>query len=149
MLTYRFAQADDVKLYYDWANDAAVRENSFNSDPIKYADHEAWFYKNIKSTNIAMLLFFLGTVPVGQARIQIENGEGTINFSVSKEFRGEGIGALILTEVKKYFFSKSKEHKLLKGFVKFSNMGSEKAFIKAGFEKITQKDALLFLVRHE
>lgn len=42
MVNLRKAEQSDMDLLFEWANDPAVRKNSFRSDPIPYADHVKW-----------------------------------------------------------------------------------------------------------
>ena len=40
MLSFRKATLADTKLYFDWANDSDVREQSYNSTAIDFENHK-------------------------------------------------------------------------------------------------------------
>ena len=80
MLSYRFANLDDADLYYEWANDAEVRKNSFNCEKIKYEDHLDWFTDKLANKKNLFILFLLSDLPAGQVRIELLENVGKINF---------------------------------------------------------------------
>jgi hypothetical protein len=40
MLSFKKASLDDMRLYFEWANDSIVREQSYNSGTIDLENHE-------------------------------------------------------------------------------------------------------------
>lgn len=45
----RLARMQDCKMYFDWANDPMTRQQSYNSEPIPYVNHENWFINQLES----------------------------------------------------------------------------------------------------
>lgn len=146
-LTFRTAQLQDAKIYFEWANDEAVRENAFNSEPIVWENHLAWFESKIASSSL-LLLFFLesSNTPIGQVRVDWntdtqdrEEKNGWIDYSVSKNYRGKKLATKMLIHTVK-LLQKQPTSISLKGIVKQENMASQKAFLRANFEHIDSQN---------
>lgn len=134
MLTFRNATDGDIMLYFDWANEEVVRQNSINKVEIIYSEHEEWFTRKMADPDTIMLVFSELKTVVGQLRIEIEreNNEGIIDYSIDKHFRGRGFGTMILSESFSYFSGLYKQY-ALSGFVNMKNIPSIIAFKKAGY----------------
>ncbi len=136
MLTFRRATEADMLLYFEWANDDTVRENSINKLKIIFEDHVKWFTGRLKNPATIMLVFEDVDRAIGQLRIEIdeETREAVINYSIDKNYRGKGFGSVILSESNKYYAGLGIQYPLI-GFVKLNNAASISAFNKAGFLK--------------
>lgn len=133
MLRYRFAKITDLELYYRWANDHSVRENSFHPKPVVWESHVEWFQKKLNSPSTLLFLFLNSSdIPVGQVRIDTQFDLGIIDFSVSSNHRGKSYGAIMLKTAAKYYLANYTNH-TLKGYVKLSNIASQKSFVAANF----------------
>lgn len=156
-LTFRTAQLNDAKLYFEWANDEAVRTNAFNSEPIIWENHLAWF-KNRINSNSLLLLFFLekSNIPIGQVRIdwntdKTEENIGWVDYSVGKNYRGQKLATQMLIQTTQ-LLNKQPISISLKGIVKKENIPSQKAFLRADFTHIDSQnvndfDCLIFQYR--
>lgn len=134
-LFMRKATSQDVDLYFHWANDAQVRSSSYQSAPIEYTSHVAWFNSKVLDVNYSFLIFEndLGK-PVGQVRIQKEDESfAVIGVSVDEAFRGKGIATTILLQASVYFLQHYPNMQI-KAYIKKENKASVKSFEKAGFE---------------
>lgn len=127
----------DVKQYFDWANDAATRAQSFNSNPIPWEDHVKWFEKNILSDKQVFLKLCENDKPVGQLRFSIEEDHWLINYALDASARGRGLGEVLLRMAARYATLIGKT-KCLMGYVKSENVPSLKAFRKCGFSEEKQ-----------
>lgn len=119
----------DCGLLFKWANDMEVRKNSFNTEPISYKEHIEWFGKKLQSADTFMYILVAGNEDIGVIRLdRIEDEVYLINYSIAEEYRGLGYATHLLELIKeKYKLS------LLVGKVKAENIGSIKAFLKAGY----------------
>ena len=133
-LTYRIARHEDVKLIFDWANEPEVRENALNSQPIKWEDHLNWFNKVVRRPDKTILIFCNGKLPVGQVRIEKIGNEWKIDYSVSRNNRGKGIGKRMIDELISIY-----PNRTLYGEVKVGNTASKRVFEKCGFEATEKK----------
>ncbi len=133
-ISYRVAQESDLKLYFDWANDPAVRENSYNSEPISIEAHSAWFIAKIRDPKCLMLLFFDHLEnPIGQVRIQSnEDQRAVIGLSNERTHRGKGYAAMMIEKATEIFLKENPKMTVL-AYIKTQNQASVKAFERAGF----------------
>ena len=63
---------EDVKLIYTWSNDLEVRNQSFNSEPINYKEHENWYKSKLINPNSLFLINEYEGVKIGLVRFEIE-----------------------------------------------------------------------------
>jgi len=134
MVTYREANAGDILLYFDWANDEEVRKNSFNQQEIEFGQHKKWFDNKLNDPDCVMLVATMNAKEAGQIRFEKGvNNAFVINFSVEKNFRGKGVGSNLLKEGSKEFFKIKPMITRVTGKVKKENFSSKKSFLNAGF----------------
>lgn len=135
MLTFRKATEADTQLYFDWANDSSVREQSFNSSVIDFENHKKWFESKLEDESCLLLVFQNEEkLNVGQIRIQKENGkEALIGISIAANHRGKGFAKEMLQIASDYFLASNSKF-LINAFIKETNLSSKHAFEKAGFE---------------
>src|SRR5215203_31296 len=134
MLSFRKATQADMMLYFEWANDADVRKQSYHTSAISLEDHKGWFLKKLSDNDCLMLLFENeAKLPVGQVRFQKENEKVyVIGISIAKEFRGKGLAATILSMASDHFLSIFPGNSIY-AYIKTSNTESMRSFAKAGF----------------
>lgn len=133
LLNYRFATINDADLYYQWANDPLVRQNSFNQDAIPYVNHVNWFTKKLQSDSCYFYLFLnIDNEPVGQVRIDKDENETIIGLSIDEKFRGMSLGATMLKMACDDYLQHH-AHETIVAYIKEDNIPSYKIFEKAGF----------------
>lgn len=133
-LEIRYAQEDDVNLYFRWANDPGVRQNSFQSDPIVFKNHLEWFNKKLNSDRAQLYVFEVLGKPIGQFRIDKLENDWVIDYSVDTSYRRLGAGKAMIN----HFIMSDSYHSLdgpLKAAVKLSNISSQRVFEQLGFLK--------------
>lgn len=134
-LTLEFATENDIELYFDWANDTQTRAQSFTSKPILWKEHTQWFTKRIQSSEHVFYKAKISESDVGQIRYDLTEYNAMINYSVDEDFRGFGIGSLLIEKTIALISSYYKEEFDIIGFVKHENIASAKVFRKLGFEE--------------
>ena len=92
----RKALKDDLKLFFNWANDKTVRDFSISKAEISIEDHSAWFYKKIQSIDSVMYVFEESKNALGQVRFDRKDELIQIGYSIDKYYRGKGFGKVIL-----------------------------------------------------
>ena len=129
------ASEQDVLLYFDWVNETAVRENSFDEKPISIEQHRSWFLTKIKDPNSSMMVAYFNEEAIGQIRFdQTDKDVYEIDFSVTKNCRGLGIGSEIIKIGVDDFIKKRAGFLKIIAKVKKENAPSKKVFIKSGFK---------------
>jgi len=92
-------------------------------------------------------------MPIGQARIELNEHEAVISIGLDAKCRGKGYGSTIIERAAKKLYQVSGA-KLIHAYVKPDNEASLRAFSKAGFQRagITQirgQSAVDFALRRE
>lgn len=132
MLKYREATQKDVDLYFNWANDKEVRNNSFNQSKIKYEDHLLWFRRKIESENTRMYVFSDNSNNnIGQVRIEKEE-ETIIGISIDANHRGKSYGIIMLNLALSDFKQYASDN-IIYSYIKIENQTSYNIFLKVGF----------------
>lgn len=133
----REAQADDADLLFSWANDIDVRRNAFSQHEITWEEHVQWFKRKLNDTSCHIYIAQADGRPVGQIRLDIQDGKAEIDYSVAAQRRGQGFGKEMLRQVSQIpglgissFFAQ----------VKTGNAASAAAFAACGFRKTAQYD---------
>jgi spore coat polysaccharide biosynthesis predicted glycosyltransferase SpsG/RimJ/RimL family protein N-acetyltransferase len=97
--TIRLATQRDAVLYFEWANDPAVRRNAIHPEPIAWDTHVAWFARRLQDTDSYLyLLQSPDGKPIGQVRIEFDGvaQPGHIDYSLAPAYRGRGLGQVLL-----------------------------------------------------
>lgn len=132
-------------LLYQWANDPVTRMNAFNTGFIDYEDHCRWFTSKMGDASSVIYICANSetetgeNVPIGQIRVDFKDSVGEIDFSVAPPFRGRGFGTAMLEQVPLQLMQDGIAFSVLTGKVKVSNMASQKAFVRAGYQIITSQ----------
>lgn len=133
VLYLRKAEMSDAVLLFEWANEAEVRKSAFHTEPILYEEHMDWFRRILADPNEAQYILALGERPIGQIRLSINGDEAEIDYSISKEARGNGYGVEIIKLIKQRVEAEYPDIKKLIGKVKPANAASINCFIKNAF----------------
>jgi UDP-2,4-diacetamido-2,4,6-trideoxy-beta-L-altropyranose hydrolase len=119
-------------LYFAWANDPAVRQSAFNSAPIPWQQHDAWYDRKLSDPDCHMWIMQTpGNLPLGQIRLDRDRNEHLIDFSVDRLARGRGLGAAMLLGMLRSIVGLD-EIVQVRGEVKAENGASLGAFRKSG-----------------
>jgi UDP-2,4-diacetamido-2,4,6-trideoxy-beta-L-altropyranose hydrolase len=133
-LQIRRATAADCKLLWDLANDPTVRATAFSSAPILWADHISWFDAKMRDATCHILICEGDGAFLGQARFdERPDGQGEIDVSVAREFRGEGVGGRLIAAAVREIFASSKVS-CVHAYILPENIASQKAFETARFQ---------------
>ncbi|WXR62336.1 GNAT family N-acetyltransferase [Peptostreptococcaceae bacterium AGR-M142] len=125
----------DIDILFNWSNDKDVRLNAFNQNEIKYENHIQWFNNKMKNKNTHMYILMNDNQPIGQIRIDIENKNGIISYSIDKEYRGKGFGKIIIKNIEKIIKEDNLDVLKLIGEVKINNESSKQVFLKNDYKE--------------
>ena len=139
-LKLRKAQENDCELLWQWANDPEVREAAFNSENISWEDHQTWFLDKQNDPDcIQYIALNRHDNPIGQIRFDAKDSVANIDYSIDKEFRGMGLGKMLLKRGIEHFCAQEEKPVKIQGLVKWKNTPSNRSFQDAGFLKIDEK----------
>lgn len=131
----REAGWEDVDLLFTWANDPAVRRNSFSTEEILYERHKEWYRALLADPNRRQYLYVWDGGPIGQARIVATGEEAEVSYSICADKRGMGHGVKLLQILREQMKTDFPQVKYLTARVKAENRPSQKAFLRAGYKK--------------
>lgn len=135
-LELRKVQEKDIEFLFELANDQNVRDNSFKSDTIGWAEHQIWFNSKIRSNTTKMYILLKNNLPVGQIRFDLVNREWNIDYSILANHRGLGLGKKIIS----MGIDKLNKPSSISAEVKKSNVPSKKIFESLGFKISIDKE---------
>lgn len=145
-IDFKLVTEKDCGLLFVWANDVEVRKNAFNSKAIQYKEHKKWLGEKLKSKNTKMFILYVNEEAVGQIRIDVENDEiGVLDYSIIENRRGKGYGSIVLLAIDDILEKYDIKVKQLVGMVKYDNIASRKAFIKAGYEEKYEEEYVRYI----
>ncbi len=136
-ITYRRANADDVLLIYEWANDKVSRENSYFSEAIPLETHKAWFTKKLADPASLIYIAELNHEPAGMIRYDVLEDHAVVGVSVAEQFRGKGLAPEFLKGTAKLYFERNRMP--VEAFIKTHNQASIRSFEKAGYKKTREE----------
>ena len=130
----RRAQENDCDLLWKWANDPEVRQSAFNSKDIEFKDHESWFLNKQNDPDCFQYIALnKHNMPIGQIRFDIKDSIAEIDYSIDKDFRGIGLGKVLLKSGIELFCGEEGKPITIQGYVKNENEPSKRSFQDAGF----------------
>ncbi len=134
MLFLRKATMNDMNLIFEWANDPVVLNNSFHSETIPYDSHKQWYTSIMQNDSVLQYILMDDEIPVGQIRLNIQDGDAEIGYSIASEHRGKGYGRRMLQLVAEEVAKNHSEIRSLVAKVKPDNTVSKKIFEREGYE---------------
>lgn len=138
LLDLRPAAARDCQLYWEWANDPAVRASSFSSQPIQWDDHKAWFAGRLADPASYLYLALDGEGrPIGQVRFEVDGDTADTNVSVAPNQRGRSWGGALIDAAARRLFQESAVTSI-EARIKPHNSASRSAFDDAAFVPVRE-----------
>ncbi len=135
LVEIKLANEQDMDMYFEWANDIEVRKNSINQEPILYENHCKWFREKLNDKNTIFYIGQVNDIPFGQIRIERKGEYDYINYTIDKNFRGMGLGKILVSKVIKLH----NDFKWI-AYVKISNNQSKKIFERLNFTKKSEEE---------
>jgi RimJ/RimL family protein N-acetyltransferase len=142
-VTLRPAEASDARRLWSLRNDEAVRRASLDPAPIPWSTHERWFRQSLERDDRRIYVIEVECRPEGAARLDIAGDEAAISIYLAAEWRGRGVGPLVLRRLVEIAFRDLGIRRLVAS-VKADNHASVSAFIKAGFTRVSEGPVLTF-----
>lgn len=142
-LGLRPATADDVDLYFRWANEPDVRRQSFNQTAISFEDHVRWFNRKVATEGCHLFVLCEDGEPLGQIRFDVADGTAEIGYSLDKSARGRGLAKRLVALGMARMADAGVRS--FRAKVKHDNTPSVAAFIRCGF---TEGEAAGYRVFH-
>ena len=129
----RRAQMTDLDLIFSWINDPHTRAQYYNSAPVTIEEHTHWMESKLRDDDFYYYIAEFDGQPCGQVRFNIEEDTAFISYLVPAEFRGKGLGLIILQKAMNTLKQEA-PFKQYCGYVKTTNHASRITFEKLGYE---------------
>jgi UDP-2,4-diacetamido-2,4,6-trideoxy-beta-L-altropyranose hydrolase len=134
-LRLRKVEQRDSRLLWEWANDPAVRNVSFSTDPIPWEQHVKWFDSKLADSNTRhYVVHDEQALPVGQARYELDGVRAVMSINLAPSLRGRGFGSAILELATDQLF-RDTSVAAVNAYVKPENEASVRLFLNAGFTR--------------
>jgi UDP-2,4-diacetamido-2,4,6-trideoxy-beta-L-altropyranose hydrolase len=133
-IAIRPADWDDAERLWVWRNDPTTRAMSQTTEPLLWAEHEAWFQRTLTSHDRYLFVAELGERPVGMVRFDaLRNDTGfEVSINVAAVARGGGTGTAILAAGCRRMFEVRPAIRL-EATIRADNERSRRAFEALGF----------------
>jgi RimJ/RimL family protein N-acetyltransferase len=139
-VTLRPAVIEDCRCLWEWRNEQATREASFNTDYIPFEEHELWFSRKLDDPYTRIIIAMdAGGHEIGYARFDINEGEAEISVSLDKSERGKGYGIEVIKKGSDQLLRTKPVHRII-AHIKTSNPASVIAFERAGYVFLGYKE---------
>jgi RimJ/RimL family protein N-acetyltransferase len=136
-IALRTVEDGDSALLLEWRNESAAVRFSASGRPVTTAEHERWFAR-VRGDQSGTTIWIVeddGT-PVGQVRVDVEDGVGVVSIAIAVEHRGRGIGPNALRAMVDAVTAQGGVQ-LLRALAHPDNSRSLRAFELAGFHSTT------------
>ena len=131
----RETNISDCKLYFDWVNDEAVRQNAFHMGMIDWERHQEWFKDKINDRNNYLYIAENNQGEIGQIRFECVDRKAVVDYSISSNFRGKGFGKKVVQQAIKKIKKNCLNIEVIEAKVKVSNIASNKIFLGLDFNE--------------
>ena len=132
MIGLRLCRDADCRLLWQWANNAETRAASFDSKPIEWQSHVAWFEKIFASERHRLYIITCFNQPIGQVRFDFDPSGAIISLGLAPSERGKGYGVHAVDLASRKLFSDSGIQTIY-AYIRPANTPSIQIFKKAGF----------------
>lgn len=132
----RAVEPEDIDLLYEWANDKETRKNAFSSEYISFETHKLWFANILKSDKVFQFIYYYNNKSVGQIRLDIENDNAYIDYSINHAHRGQGHGKSMLLLTEELVRNQYPNIKNMIAQVKEENKASQKVIESLNYKKV-------------
>lgn len=142
-LWLRLGTKDDVDRVFEWANDPVTRQVSFNTEPIAYDQHVAWFERQLTGERQNLFIIVARALddealpgePLGVVRLDALQDLPTacvVSINVAPQARGRGVGGRALAAATEAAIKLGFD--TIDAYIRPSNVASVRAFEKAGYK---------------
>lgn len=133
-VTLRPARADDAGRVMEWRNDGDAVRFSVTGRPVSAAEHQRWFTTMLANGDVRLWIAEEAGEAVGQVRLDVTDGTGTVSIAVAREHRGRGLAVTMLRALIEVVAADG-DLRRLEALTHPENTSSLRAFERAGFRR--------------
>ncbi|GGE35096.1 hypothetical protein GCM10007276_10740 [Agaricicola taiwanensis] len=141
-ITLRPVTMADADLLLGWVNaPETLAQKRLTSAPIDRQSHVDWLARRLADPATAMHIIVDGGRPLGQVRLQTEDGVALVDIYVAPEARRDGVAATaisqLLTDLPPGFARTARAE------VRADNLASRRLFARLGFTEVDCSDSFV------
>ncbi len=133
-VTLRRATDDDSDVLLAWRNDPEAIRFSVSGRGVTPAEHGEWLSVRLADPGTRLWIAEQAGAPVGQVRVDMEDGIGTVSVAVAPSQRGLGLGSAVL-QAMVVEMEREAGVRMLRALAHAENTASIRAFERAGFHR--------------
>ena len=133
-ITLRRATSDDSDVLLAWRNDPEAIRLSVSGRGVTPAEHGVWLAGRLADPGTRLWIAEQAGTAIGQVRVDVEDGIGTVSVAVAPLQRGRGLGSAIL-EAMVVAMEPEAGVRRLRALAHAENTASIRAFERAGFHR--------------
>jgi UDP-2,4-diacetamido-2,4,6-trideoxy-beta-L-altropyranose hydrolase len=138
-VTLRPATKDDAALLLDWRNDSEAIRFSVSGHGVNPAEHREWLSARLNDPSTHLWIAEQGGDAVGQVRVDVQDGTGTVSVAIAASQRGRGFGSAVL-QAMVLEMERNGDTGRLRALAHSENTASIRAFERAGFHRLTRRE---------
>jgi UDP-2,4-diacetamido-2,4,6-trideoxy-beta-L-altropyranose hydrolase len=132
-IVLRPATPGDAAQLLEWRNEPDVVRFSMSSRPVEPSEHSQWLAARLDGPGGRLWIAEEAGDPVGQVRVDVAGGTGTVSIAVAPAHRGRGVGSRVVRALL-VEMEPDLEVRELRALVHPENAASLRAFVRAGFQ---------------
>jgi RimJ/RimL family protein N-acetyltransferase len=133
-VTLRAATDLDAPLLLEWRNDPEAVRFSVKGGAVTPAEHADWLMARLADPDTRLWIAEEGGEAVGQVRVDLRGGAGTVSIGIAPAHRGRGIGSAVL-QAMLVEIERDLRVRRLRAVAHAGNTASLRAFERAGFSR--------------
>jgi spore coat polysaccharide biosynthesis predicted glycosyltransferase SpsG/L-amino acid N-acyltransferase YncA len=133
-VSLRNVNKKDCRDIWLWRNSRQARSGSFQSEPIAYADHVAWFERKSRDPQSVLWMAVSGVHKIGHVRFDKQGQTAVISIVLNPQYLGLGFGSRILRVASRKFLRMNKTVTHIAAEIQDHNKASIGAFTSAGYQ---------------
>jgi RimJ/RimL family protein N-acetyltransferase len=133
-VTLRPARQDDAARIREWRNDGDAVRFSVTGRPVSTAEHRRWFTALLADASARLWIAEQAGTALGQVRLDVADGTGTVSIAVAPEHRGRGVAVAMLGALVDSVAG-DQDVRRLRALIHPDNASSLHAFERAGFRR--------------
>lgn len=133
-ISLRIARDDDASRLMEWRNDGDAVRFSGTGRPVTAAEHETWFSARRRDGGSRLWIAEEDGLPVGQVRLDVDRGVGTVSIAVAAEHRGRK-AAVAMLDAMLAEVAGDPDVRFLRAVTHPQNLMSQHAFERAGYRR--------------
>jgi RimJ/RimL family protein N-acetyltransferase len=133
-VTLRPATDLDAPLLLEWRNDPEAARFSVIGRRVTLAEHSDWLAARLADPDTLLWIAEEGGAAVGQVRVDLGDGTGTVSIGIAPAHRGRGVGSAVLQAMLAEI-ERDPRARRLRAVAHTENAASLRAFERVGFRR--------------